>query len=132
MSQEPFERAQQTSLRQVREGMDVFDRDGDKLGSVDRVYFGATEEAGRGAATPSTPGERQDSIFDNLAQALFGNDAVPEAARARMMQEGFVRIDSTGLFAADRYVLPQQIERVEGDRVYLNATRDDLIKHTIV
>jgi hypothetical protein len=32
------------------------------------------------------------------------------------------------LFAADRYVLPDQIAGVSGDRVRLKVSRDELIK----
>jgi hypothetical protein len=39
-----------------------------------------------------------------------------------------MRIDSAGLFAADRYVMPEQIAGVSSDRVTLRVTRDELIK----
>jgi hypothetical protein len=40
-----------------------------------------------------------------------------------------VRIDSDGLFQADRYVMPEQIDSVSGDDVMLNVTKEQLIKH---
>jgi hypothetical protein len=35
---------------------------------------------------------------------------------------------STGLFAADRYVVPDQIESVSGGCVVFRATHDELLK----
>ena len=44
------------------------------------------------------------------------------------MQQGFIRIDSAGLFAADRYVTPDQIVSVSGDALTLNVSQDELMK----
>jgi hypothetical protein len=48
--------------------------------------------------------------------------------RQRLLQQGFVRIDANGIFAADRYVTPEQIDSVTGDGLMLNVTKDELIK----
>jgi hypothetical protein len=53
---------------------------------------------------------------------------VPETLRERLLRQGFLRIDSTSLFAADRYVMPDQIVDVSEGRVTLRVTRDELIK----
>jgi hypothetical protein len=53
---------------------------------------------------------------------------VPETLRERLLRQGFLRIDSTGLFAADRYVMPDQIADVSEGRITLRVTHDELIK----
>ena len=132
MSQQPFEGQDSRILTEVYEGMDVYDQAGDKIGTVEYVYLGAvSEEAdkyGTGPATASAPGLGESSIIEDLAKALGAGDHVPETLRERLRRHGFIRIDSTGLFAADRYVMPDQIANVSGDRVTLRVTRDELIK----
>jgi len=63
-----------------------------------------------------------------VARAISPRDQVPETLRQRLLRHGFLRIDSTGLFAADRYVMPAQIADVSEDHVTLQVTRDELIK----
>jgi hypothetical protein len=112
--------------------MTVYDRTGDKIGTVEHVSLGAvSEEAdkrGGGPGTASSPGESESSLIGDFARAIFPADEVPEPLRQRLLRHGFMRIDSTGLFAADRYVMPDQIADVSEDRVMLRVTRDELIK----
>jgi hypothetical protein len=49
--------------------------------------------------------------------------------RARLLRHGFIRIDTSGLFAADRYAMPEQLASVSNDRVTLRVTREELMKH---
>ena len=133
MSQQPFEEGQGSRiLTQVYEGMEVYDRTGDKIGTVEHVYLGDVSEgadvSGAGPATASGPGRRESSLIQDFAAAFNAGDDVPEVLRQRLRRQGFIRIDSTGLFAADRYVTPDQISDVTGDRVTLRVTRDELIK----
>ena len=71
---------------------------------------------------------RDDTLIDVVARASTDDD-VPEEVRNRLVQQGFVRIDADGLFAADRYVMPEQIDSVSGDGMTLNVTKDELLKH---
>lgn len=116
-------------LLQVEEGMRVFDRMHNEIGTVEWVQIGdddpATPEVE--AATADHPRERESSLIDNIAE-LFAPDQLPEEVRERLLQQGFIRIDADGLFAADRYVTPDQILSVEGDAVMLSVTRDELLK----
>jgi hypothetical protein len=133
MSQQPFEEGQDSGvLTQAYEGMDVYDRTGDKIGTVDYIYLGAVSEGadkfGAGPATASEGGPRESSLIEDFAKVFSAEDRVPEPLRERLRRHGFMRIDSTGLFAADRYVMPDQIAAVSGDRVTLRVTRDELIK----
>jgi hypothetical protein len=133
MSQQPFERQEGTQrLTQIYEKMPVFDRTRHKIGTVECVYLGAvSEEASQhsgGAATAASPGGSESSLIEDFAKAIAPQNRLPETLRERLLRQGFIRIDSTGLFVADRYVMPDQIESVSGDRVVLHATRDALLK----
>ena len=117
-------------LAQVHEGMKVYDRMHNEIGTVDYVKMSddnpATEEVE--AATPGKLRERDDSLIDNIAEA-FSPDELPQEVRERLLQGGFIRIDSAGLFAADRYVAADQIMSVSGDELTLKVSKDELIKH---
>jgi hypothetical protein len=133
MSQQTFERQEgRYLLTQVYEGMPVYDRTSHKIGTVESVYLGAiSEEAsqhGGGPATTSSPGRSESSLIEDFAMAIAPQYQLPETLRERLLRQGFLRIDSTGLFAADRYVMPDQIESVSGDGVMLHASRDELLK----
>lgn len=120
-------------LLRVREGMDVLDADGERIGKVRELFFGTSSSSalshGTGAVTTTGVDldPARDDFVDILANALVGPERIPDTLRARLRREGFVQIDSAGLFAADRFAMPDQIRRVD-DRVHLNVKRDDLIR----
>jgi hypothetical protein len=133
MSQQPFKQQRSDRiLTQIYEGMTVYDRAGDKIGTVEYVYLGAVsqeaDKRGGGPETTSPPGGGESSLIEDFAKAIFPTDQVPEPLRQRLLRHGFIRIDSTGLFAADRYVMPDQLADVSEARVTLRVTRDELIK----
>jgi hypothetical protein len=119
-----------TSLRSIEEGMKVYDRERHEIGKVEYVRFGdddpATPEAE--AAAPNTLDDGPRTLVDAIADA-FGDDDLPEEIREKLLRQGFVRIDAKGLFAADRYVTPEQIASVSGDGLMLNVSKDELVKH---
>ena len=122
-----------TILNEVKEGMHVYDRDDHEIGTVRQVFLSAvshtTHERGKGPATAPDPEMRDESLFDNLAEAFSADDPLPEALRGRLLREGFIRIDAAGLFASDRFATSDQIESVSDDAVRLNLTKDELISH---
>ncbi len=119
-------------LNQVHEEMRVYDSNGDEIGKVRKVFLGEVSdemhERGKGPATAPDPEMRDDSLIDNLAKAFSADDPLPEALRGRLLRQGFIRIDTAGLFASDRYATPDQIESVSDDTVRLNLTKDELIE----
>jgi hypothetical protein len=119
-----------TNLRSIAEGMKVFDRERHEIGKVEYVQFGddnpATPEVE--AAAPNTLDDQRSTLVDAIADA-FGDDDLPEEIRGRLLMQGFVRIDAKGLFAADRYVTPEQIASVSADGLMLNVSKDELVKH---
>ena len=118
-----------TTLRFVEEGMRVFDRERHEIGKVEWVQFGDDDpETPEVEATGlSATRDRSDTLIQNIAEA-FRPDDLPEEVRARLLHQGFVRIDADGLFAADRYVTPEQIDSISPDGLMLNVSKDELVK----
>lgn len=116
-------------LRSVHEGMKVFDASHKEIGRVDWVQFGNDNPSTEDAEARTTEGmeKREDSLIDNVVDA-FCVDDLPEPVRQRLLMQGFIRIDAAGLFAADRYVLPEQIGSVSGDELMLTVDKDALMK----
>ena len=116
-------------LSQITEGMKVFDRLHHEIGTVERVQMSdddpSTPEVE--AVEPAPLEMRRETIVDSLAE-VFAPDDLPEEVRERLLQQGFIRIDSAGLFAADRYVMADQIMSVSGDEVTLKVSKDELVK----
>lgn len=119
-----------TTLRNVEEGMKVFDRDQREIGKVEYVQFGDDdpETIEVESASPSRPPPR-DSLLANIADVFSPGDEIPDEVRRKLLQQGFVRLDADGLFQADRYITPEQIDSVSGDGLTLNVTIDQLVKH---
>lgn len=115
----------------IREGMDVYDSTGARIGKVED--FMASDE------DPATPAPEvvdvgdadrvpQGDLAHILARAFAPDDALPREVQEKLLREGFVRIDAAGLFAADRYITPDQIASASEDRLTLTVPRDALIK----
>lgn len=115
-------------LASIHEGMEVYDQAGERLGTVELVHFGSADEHGLGAETTGTRPLRSGSLVEELAAVILPDDQVPEAFSDRLMRSGFIRVDADGLFAADRYITPDQIATVQGHRVMLGVERDALIR----
>jgi len=117
------------SLKFVEEGMKVYDRERHEIGKVEYVKFGEDDPDTLEveAAAPNTLDDRPRTLVDDIALA-FGSDNLPQEIREKLMQQGFVRIDANGLFAADRYVTPEQIDSVSGEGLMLNVSKDELVK----
>ena len=121
-----------TILEEVRKGMTVCDPSGAEIGTVEFVHL-TEEDPSTPGSEPATvsPAERQQSYspVGYIADA-FRTDEVPEPLRERLLRHGFIRVDAAGLFAADRYVLRDQIASVSGDRVTLTVGEDELVKRS--
>lgn len=117
-------------LNGIYEGIPVYDANRNKIGNVEFVHFGAAGETqrthGSGAATVTPADTGYDRPLTDIFASIFNPGDVPDEVAQKLYRTGFVRIDSDGLFAADRYVTPDQITRVADDGVYLSATRNEL------
>lgn len=104
-------------LSEVREGMDVFNADGKRIGTVKSVKMGDAQ-----AVTPQ--GQTQEyggGIVSFLANAFNPHDIDQERAE-RLLRLGYVEVDGTGI-GNNFYEAADAVERVEHNRVYLNVTR---------
>ena len=125
---------QQSILSQIHEGMPVYDVRDNHIGRVAFVHFGAASETqqqlGVGPASPApadNPNMRQDSIIDNIAEAFDPNE-VPTELQEKLLVSGYIRLDTAGFFASDRFITPDQIAGIQDDTVQLSVNRDQLVK----
>jgi len=126
-------------------GLEVFDRQGQRVGKVDGFYPGAgelhpTETTVLPAPTAPlgqqtlpvvepvvvpTPNVVTVPEFDTVIRP---DEDFPKELLERLQHNGFIKIDA-GFLHHHRYALREQIERVEDNRVILNVAEDELIKH---
>ena len=115
---------------QIQVGMKVYDSELREIGKIDGLKYPENQTAPD--VEPATldaaddPG-RHETIIDAVAEA-FGREDVPEPLRSQLLRDGYVHLDASGLFASDRYILPEQIARLTADGIQLNVTVDALIK----
>jgi hypothetical protein len=118
--------------------MEVYDREGKKVGTVEEIYFGEvdpqTDDLGLGPqdiSDPGTAGEPRDAVdfaFGGTTSPSGELSRMEETVRNRLLREGFVRMDTGGLFSSDRYVLADTIRSISDDAVHLRVTGDELIE----
>lgn len=128
---------ERTPLMGIIEGMSVHDSDGDRIGKVRTVRMGGNDpvdaerqanEAGVGTTNPDR-GDYATTLLDGVAEGFTSSsNNLPEEERQDLLNKGYIQIDSSGFFTADRFATAEQIARVEGDDVHLNVDRDALIK----
>ena len=120
----------QTLPNEIYKGMKVFDRTQKHIGKVDDFRFSENEDNPdvQPAELDATDRRHDNSLVENIAEA-FGAEQLPEVLRDRLLTEGYIRLDTDGLFATDRYILPDQIASTTADAVILNVSKDELIKH---
>jgi hypothetical protein len=119
-------------LQQIDEEMPVYDQRGDKIGTVEYVYLGELTEVDEkydpGESSSSLVDGSEGSLIEEFARAIVLTEQIPDFWRERLLSHGFIRISSTELFTANRYVMPDQIARVSNNRIMLCVSRDRLIK----
>ena len=119
----------QTLPLDVHKGMKVFDNARHEIGKVEDFRFSENED--NPDVTPedidASDRDVDHSLVDDLA-AAFVPEGIPEALRDRLLSEGYIRLDTKGLFASDRYILPEQIASSAGDELTLNVSKDELLK----
>ncbi|MCE7981708.1 MAG: hypothetical protein DYG89_10980 [Caldilinea sp. CFX5] len=125
---------EQSILNDIHEGMTVYDANQEKIGTVDYVQFGAASDSqraqGSGPATVAPADNGYDQPLVDMVASVFNPSDMPDEMAQKLQHSGFIRIDSNSLFAADRYVIPDRIARVDSNGVYLKVTRDELLRRT--
>lgn len=119
--------------QRINEGMIVYDREGEVVGTVQVVYFGgASEEAIERVLHPEKAAAAQHGETDS---SVFDADDVPKELRARFMRQGYILVEGPDLTGIKRYIGSEQIEgvfseEIEGtmkDAVRLRASHDELL-----
>lgn len=115
----------------IREGMKVVDSAMHDIGKVETFRVsddvpGQPEQEAAGVSPVFQ--EERGNIADALADVFRGDDELPQEMQEKALREGYVRLDAAGLFASDRYIFPEHIDRVEGDKLVLSVRKDDLLK----
>lgn len=114
----------------IQEGMIVYDRTMNAIGTVET--FRVSDE------DPSIPGvetagvspvleDNQTGLSGILADIFSPDDGLPRELQEKALREGFIRLDADGLFARDRYIFPEHIDRVTAEGVVLNVEKSDLL-----
>jgi hypothetical protein len=118
-----------TLPRDIHLGMKVFDSSHNAIGKIDDLKFPENEDNPDviAADVDGTDKKGPETLLGAVAEA-FGREEIPEALRSRLLTEGYIRLDTAGLFAADRYILPSQIASIAGEEVMLSVEKDQLIK----
>jgi len=115
----------------VHEGMKVCDSAMQAIGTVEDFRIsdeapGAPEVDAAGIS-PVFAAERN-TFAAILADVFHPDDGLPREMQEKALREGFIRLDADGFLAADRYIFPEHIDRIEGDTIVLSVRKDDLLK----
>ena len=119
----------QTLPQDIHVGMRVFDNARNEIGKVDDFRFSENEDDPEIEPSDIDASDRKmdGGLMADIAEA-FASDEIPQVLQDRLLREGYVRLDAKGLFAADRYILPDQIDSATGDELTLNVGKNDLLK----
>lgn len=143
-------------IGKVREGMDVRDPAGHKVGTVDLIQAGDPEavttqgqhpdpSAGQNAAIPAVAplapngplgtaggptGAPVGGIFALGTGAGATEPDVPPSLAERLIRTGYVKVNTKGIFTSDVYVPADQISDVDADQVFIKVDSDELIKES--
>ncbi len=122
-------------LERVREGMDVFNVNGQRLGKVVRVEV-ATAAPTRppdsdlledmSEDVPSPPDMTDLSSVEAVGVSPLGHDPLalpdlPEPFRDHLQSVGFIEVEGIDLTDAQRFVAADHIREVDKDRVVVEA-----------
>jgi hypothetical protein len=85
------------AMAAVREGMQVVDRAGEKVGKVEDVHFGDPDAI-------TTEGQQSDDPH------------LPRGMANQLLRTGYVKV-GLGMFRGHRFASPDQLDRVDEDHV---------------
>ena len=111
MSEEQSEREVPLSDRipqRIGEGMPVYDRDGEAVGTVKTVYLGgASDEAIERALNPE---QAPPTPAGETVSTAFEEDEIPKDLRARFMKQGYLVVEGADITGLRGYLGPEHIE----------------------
>lgn len=114
---------------QVKEGMDVYDSDENKIGTVEFVQYTDEDYSKPGPETASTTPEptNEFNIFKSFAKALTGEEEIPEEVRRHLERTGYIRLETGNIFESDYYVSLKNVSAIVGNNVHLSTKKDDML-----
>ena len=121
--------------QRASEGMTVYDREGQVVGTVKTVYLGgASDEAIQRALNPE---KAPPTPAGETVSTAFETDDIPKELRARFMKQGYMVVEGPDLTGMRGYLGPEHVEgvfseEIDGafaDVVRLRVTRDELLNN---
>ena len=104
-------------MRQVRDGMHVVGSDGKKVGKVEDFKEGDPDAVtADGEMNPET-----DGVTDGPIDAFASEANLHSHEAERLLRIGYVKIDRKGFFAGHAYLGSDELDRVEGDTLWLKS-----------
>src|SRR5438105_99311 len=105
-------------IERVQPGMTVVDRAGRKLGTVDNLKMGDPD-----AQTTQGNEPNAGQTIPTLSRLLGMREPdVPEPFYSELLRVGYLKVDSPGILATDRYLPADRIVSVSGDTVTVDAS----------
>ena len=111
-----MERAIMKPIESVREGMDVFDFTGVRIGTVATVKMGDPEAVTAQGQQP----EQRAGLIGALMSTLDGAPDVPEERRNRLLRLGYLEINGPGI-GNRQYESGEALDRVTDEGVFLKS-----------
>ena len=108
--------------QRIGEGMPVYDRDGEAVGTVKTVYLGgASDEAIERALNPE---QAPPTPAGETVSTAFESDDIPREMRARFMKQGYLVVEGPDITGTQGYLGPEQIEGVFTQELEDGTIRD--------
>lgn len=114
-------------LGRVNRYAPVYDETGEEIGEVIRIHLPGQFEQHTELAENTPPVRMVDDDLFVPDEQIAAE--IPEAILARMREQGFIEVRG-GLLQSNRYVVPDQIARLDESGVYLRVRKDRLVKST--
>jgi hypothetical protein len=112
---------------QLQEGMQALDRNGQPVGTIDRVHLGTTgkeenlnqnfpsNEAGRVPGGNTGLGEILQDVFEGAGE-------MDEEIRQDLLRSGFIRVRKEGVNSSSRFIQLNRIAGIQDDAVHLGES----------
>lgn len=112
----------------IKEGMTIFDKNGDKIGTVEYVQYSDEDYNQPGVETATTTTTDDTShLVKSLARALVDENDIPEVVLERLNHAGYIRMDSSSFLDSDYYVPMDMVTNVVGEDIHIRTEKDSLI-----
>lgn len=104
-------------IEQVREGMNVYDTQNQRIGSVVNVKIGDPEAITTQGQQPDQPGGMVGALMDTFSSG----SGMPDERKERLLRLGYLEINGAGI-GNHFYESAEAIDRVTEAGVFLNSS----------